>query len=180
MAKTKWYWYVARDDELMMDLDGQTLLEIALKRLNKPEYSIPVRRIYVGPSTSKDHYHMAVQLAPDGKYPLLWRLTLQLYLMDHVYRSVKNFTRALTEIPAPSLLISSHNWQITSTLNSGTFWRAPDALCLCPVQRHKSHEAIWTCPAHTKLRGERVQEKCICGRDPDVTKNCPVHGYRGK
>jgi hypothetical protein len=21
---------------------------------------------------------------------------------------------------------------------------------------------------------------CVCSRDPDVRKNCPVHGYRGK
>ena len=137
----------------MCDLDSQTLLEIALKRLANPELQIEKRSVFVARSGSEGHYHLIVRLV--SPRPLLWRMLFQLYLMDQVYRSVKNFDRALRNSPAPSLLISPENWKCNAvTLNSTRFWRNPDAICHCPQAKHKSPKAILTCPAHLRLRGK--------------------------
>ena len=152
--KQKWYWYAARADELMVDLDSQTLLEIALKRLAKPDIQFPpVKSVFLSKSFSEGHFHMTVLLKDD--YTAVRRMVLQLYLMDHVYRSVKNFMRVLDGSLSPCLLITPYNWRSSgASLNGKTkFWREPDALCHCPIQRHKSHKAILTCPAHIRLRG---------------------------
>lgn len=151
------YWYVAKNDELMCDLDSQTLLEIALKRLNDPRLPYPdlePRNVFLADSNSPGHYHMVVQIKKN--LPEMRRMIFQLYLMDHVYRSVKNLMRALDSKPAPSLLISPHNWLCSGVaLNSGKFWRNPDAVCHCHLSRHKSQEKIWECPAHLQLRGPK-------------------------
>jgi len=153
-SKQRWYWYVARADELMVDLDSQTLLEIALKRLANPDIELPpVQTLFVAKSFSEGHFHMVVRL--NGEYPAVRRMVFQLYLFDHVYRSVKNFTRLLDCSPAPCLLITPYNWQSSGSSINGKvrFWRQPDALCHCLIQRHKSPKAIVKCPAHIKLRG---------------------------
>jgi hypothetical protein len=146
----KWFWYVAREDELMCDLDSRTLLEIALKRLERSK-ELQVRSTFVAPSQNDEHYHMVIRLA----HPMLtlYRLTWELYFMSHVYRSVKNFFRALDGIPAPSLLISPCKWEIGAAIGQEGvgFWRKPDTACNC--ESHKNPEKILTCPAHIKLRG---------------------------
>lgn len=153
------YWYVARNDELMCDLDSQTLLEIAMKRLTAPATfeiypDLEPRNVFLADSNSAGHFHMVVQLKQN--MPAMRRMIYQLYLMDHVYRSVKNLTRALESKPAPSLLISPHNWLCNGVaLGSVKFWRSPDAICHCHLSRHKSQEKIWECPAHIQIRGKK-------------------------
>ena len=146
---SKWYWYAARSDELLIDLDSQTLLEIALKRLAKPELDIRASQMFLTESATKGHFHMAVRLRENVAE--VRRMLFQLYLMDHVYRSVKNFDRALNNVSAASLLISPHNWA-NGGLNRTKFWRSPDAICHCLLAKHKSHKAILSCPAHVTLR----------------------------
>lgn len=146
-----WYWYVAREDELMCDLDGGTLLSLALRRLQKPELPIEVREYLVTESTSDDHFHLTVRLA--SAVPSLYRMVYQLYLYDHTYRSVKNLMRVLQRVEAPSLLISPTNWLKVRPVH-GTFWRNPDAICQCELSIHKSQIKIQACPAHLKLRGQ--------------------------
>lgn len=173
-TKVKWFWYVAREDELMCDLDSRTLLEIALKRLErhsmdgdtcgewKDSENLNVHSIFVSPSQNPEHYHMVIRL----KKPMdtLYRLTWELYFMSHVYRSCKNFFRALEGVPAPSLLISPRQWHTEPRLGiiNGeeekgvwTFWRKSDAICVCPKENHKNPELILECPAHKKLRGTK-------------------------
>src|SRR5579863_7506867 len=100
----KWFWYVAKDDELMMDCDSRTTLEIAMKRLEKArgfeDYTdrkeLLIKEVFVSPSHSKEHFHFVIRL----KRPMsvLERMVWQLYFMDHVYRSVKNLFRVVDGI----------------------------------------------------------------------------------
>lgn len=152
MTTEKWFWYVARSDELMIDVDSQVLLEIALKRLAKPELPIKAKSMFVAESQSAGHFHFVVRLRRD--VPEFWRMLYQLYLMDHVYRSVKNFERCFNATPGASLLISPHNW-IHGGVNGQKFWRSPDAICHCLAAKHKSQKSILTCPAHVALRGRK-------------------------
>jgi hypothetical protein len=147
----KWYWYVARNDELMIDCDGAILLEIAQKRLERSGLS--VKGIFITPSFSEDHYHLVVRLSkPMGT---IERQVWQLFLMDHTYRSVNNLFRALAKIPAPCLLISpERKWLWTSPWKPGLsdrFWRQPDAICECK-EKHKGPN-LSGCKIGLKLRG---------------------------
>lgn len=155
---SRWYWYVAQDDELMMDLDGRVLLEIAESRIQRD--LVPkglVRYIYVTPSQNPDHFHFVVKLWKC--MPVMQRMVWQLYLMDHVYRSVKNMFRVLDGTPSPSLLVSPKDWHETPPAFNGehhcivTFWRQWDATCGCVS--HKDAKKIWDCPAHQRLRGKQ-------------------------
>ena len=151
----KWFWYVARADELMMDCDGHTLLEIAVKRLQRSRDQIDPLQIFVSSSYSTEHFHFIIRLR--RKMGALERQIWQLFLMDHTYRSVKNLFRVLHKIPSPSLLISPYEWDTRiAQLNPHgclRFWRKADAICWC--ESHKDPEKIWKCPAHIKLRGRR-------------------------
>lgn len=159
----KWYWYVARDDELMMDCDGRALLEIAIKRLERSRDRIGPHQIFTTHSNSPDHFHLVVRLG--RRMEVLERQVWQLFFMDHVYRSVKNLFRVIEGVPCPSLLISPERWLLSSEYNPPfpddgyhppTFWREPDATCRC--KSHKDPKKIWKCPAHKKLRGANPKE----------------------
>ena len=173
--KKFWFWYVAHDDELMIDCDGATLLQIAMKRLERAtrppdnrkglalERGLQVRGTWVAPSQSADHFHLCIRLAEP--MDVLERMVWQLYFFDHVFRSVKNLFRTLDGVSAPSLLISPTVWEwchdnaevsITSP-NGSLFWRTYDAVCDC--KNHKDRKKILTCPAHVHLRGVAEGEK---------------------
>ena len=139
----KWFWYVAREDELMMDLDGRAMLEIMQKRLERNTGRLQPRNLRVYSSHSKEHFHAVIRL----RKPMdaIERMVWQLFLMDHVYRSCKNLFRVLKGTPAPSLLISPNRWT--------HFWRDADATCGCSRDAHKDHKRILDCPAHFLLRG---------------------------
>lgn len=136
-----WHWYVAREDELMIDLDGEVLLEIARKRLDRSP--LEWRSAFVAGSSTDNHFHLVIRLKEE--MPALQRQVWQLFLMDHTYRSVNNLFRAIAGVPAPSLLIAPQRWNLQK------FWRPADAMCHC--KSHKNSEKIFDCPAHQKLRG---------------------------
>src|SRR5258708_20666393 len=69
------HWYVAQNDELMCDLDSRTLLEIAMKRLERVacfkngSYTSPaegrvlfVDSTFLSQSTNDEHYHLVIKL----------------------------------------------------------------------------------------------------------------------
>lgn len=160
--RTHWHWYAAQDDELMCDLDSRTLLEIALKRLERVGWfketpsNVPAKNpvlfvdsTFLSQSTNDEHYHLVIKL--EKPISVIHRLTWELFLMNHTYRTVQNLFRALDNIPAPSLLISPYNW----LEEPGKFWRSHDAVCFCEHGIHKNPRTIVKCPAHIKLRGEK-------------------------
>jgi hypothetical protein len=165
-----WHWYVAQPDELMIDCDARPLLEIAFKRLERiqggenlteqnSKSPFQVRSIFVTTSQRSDHYHLVIRLSRPMRE--IDRMVWQLYLMDHVYRSVKNLFRVIYKRPSPCLLISPHVWhqgqpaQINDQFIKflgWPFWRHYDATCNCTLDTHKDRVKIQSCPAHIKLR----------------------------
>lgn len=140
-----WFWYVAKNNELMVDCDGVQLLEIAQKRLARS--GLLVSDALVFPSQSESHFHLVVRL----REPMnsIERQVWQLFLMDHVYRSVNNLFRALNGTPSPSLLISPQPWN--------AFWREHDAICHCET-KHKG-PALSGCTVGASLRGNSEAEQ---------------------
>lgn len=153
----RWHWYVARPDELLIDCDSSTLLQIAMKKLADTsrihsEPALQVKSIFVANSNKEGHFHVCILL--QQPLDVIRLMTWQLYLMDDVNRSVQNFFRAVNNIPAPSLVISPFNWLDDGVaLNGGKFWRSHDAVCFCNSAIHKRSESIRLCPAHQALRG---------------------------
>lgn len=150
----KWFWYVAKPDELMVDLDGAILLAISQKRLER--CGLPVLKTFISPSNSDDHFHLVVKL----RYPMevIERQIWQLYLMDHVYRSVNNLFRAHSGTKGASLLIAPIRW-CCSGISQSDFWREPDGICTCK-EKH-SGPTFGGCKIGAKLRGndDRRNEK---------------------
>ena len=134
-----WFWYVARNNELMVDCDGVQLLEIAQKRLARS--GLPVDTSVIFPSQNESHFHLVIKLTEPMN--AIERQVWQLFLMDHVYRSVNNLFRALNGTPSPCLLISPRYWD--------RFWRAPDAICHCEM-KHKG-PTLSGCEVGARLRG---------------------------
>lgn len=155
----KWFWYVARPDELLIDCDSKTLLDLFFRRLERvnPDlpYDLDVKQIFVAESAKENHFHIAVQL--EKGIPAIHRAIWQLYLMDDVYRTVNNLWRSILHTDdSPILIISPKNWLCSGVaVNSGKFWRNPDAVCICEREIHKNPKTIWNCPAHLRLRGPR-------------------------
>lgn len=150
----KWFWYVAREDELMIDCDGAILLEIAQKRIARS--GLLIKKTFIVPSSSEDHFHLVVKLSES--MGAVERQIWQLFFMDHVYRSVNNLFRALAKTPAPCLLISPHDWKKISeenptshSMSQTLFWRCPDAICNCEG-KHKGPN-LSGCGIGLKLRG---------------------------
>jgi len=152
-----WHWYVARENELLIDCDSRTLLQIAMKRLEdtqrirEAEIPLEVERTFVAPSNNPDHFHFAV-LVKNKLSPIV-QMTWQLFLMDDVNRSVHNLFRVVNLYKAPSLLISPHNWLTDNRYETNSFWRSHDAVCQCDSRVHKNKDTILQCPAHIRLRG---------------------------
>jgi hypothetical protein len=160
MSLQRWFWYVARENELMIDCDSKALLEIAMKRLQDTtrigiEEPLSVKDIFLAPSKNSEHFHITVRL--NESIDPIRRAIWQLFLFDDVTRSTHNLFRAVNNIPAPSLLISPYNWLNLSTLATVKFWRSHDAVCTCSPLRHKSAKAILECPAHILLRGTKCE-----------------------
>jgi|SRR5208283_1939372 len=140
----KWFWYVARNDELMIDCDGLALVQMALRRLERS--NLQFIKTFVNPSVSPDHFHLVIKLAEN--MPPMERQIWQLYFMDHVYRSVNNLFRVLYSVKSPCLLISHQKWV-------EPFWRPPDMICGCK-EKHSTLGKMKKCKTARMLRGQHV------------------------
>ena len=144
------HWYVARSNELMVDLDHKipdqppTLLTSARGRLNGSILAgkLDVQDVWLYPSDHPKHYHMVIRLVRD--MPTDQRLTWEFYFRNDAFRTLNNFMRLqLSGISNPSLLITSQPYK--------GFYRLPDDICHCPLKH--SQEVMATCPAAERIRG---------------------------
>jgi hypothetical protein len=159
-----WTWYVARDDELMLDIDGKAsgsnlgpmrvrldaALRSGLLKLRGP--------VFVYRSKTAHHYHVILRLA--GPMEPARRFTWEMQLRSDAYRGRCNLIRALDGVPAPGLLIAPGPWP--------EFYRPADATCFCPGKH--DFETLKTCPAAEKLRGKDHAARGYFGRLPAGTR----------
>lgn len=141
-----WFWYVTRDDELMLDIDG-TVAGSALGptriRLEAAIDSgkLAVSAAWIYRSGTNGHFHVILKMARE--MPSIHRYVWEMQLRGDLYRGRCNIMRWVEYVPAPSLLISPRPWR--------SFPREPDAACECNGKH--TFEAMGKCPAHLQLRG---------------------------
>lgn len=135
-----YHWYIARPDELFIDLDNSTeevkRLKLCIARLRgaKQSGALDWDQYFPYQSENKLHYHMMVRLkAPMSPHDrLLWESR---FCDDH-YRFCMNFARLQAGGNSWSLLISP--------VERRSYPRKADYTCHCPT-KHK-REVMRDCP----------------------------------
>jgi hypothetical protein len=138
-------WYVAHNDELLIDLDeymrptktGCPWGEAFFRRRLRDAMAagkLKVEEVWLVNSTSEKHYHAIVRIEPSwGKTEYIdtprWsptdveRLVWQLHLGSDLYRGRADLMRLARNVYGPSLLIRHEKIE--------NFYREPDAICDC-------------------------------------------------
>lgn len=146
------YWYVARPNELFLDIDNVSRsIKHAKSRLQgaiecgKLDVAYVVQR----PSKSKNHIHVIITLNKmmDDIESAVWEVILH----SDIYRGCCNVMRGILRSKSPRILISPHGdfgW------NQGEYFadRFPQGSCKC-TGKH-SAKVMNTCPMAIHLRGE--------------------------
>ena len=151
------YWYIAHDDELLIDLDeymrptktgcpwGEAFFRRRLRDAMASNKLI-VESVWLMNSSSEKHYHAIVHLRCNMKP--IERLIWQMHLGSDLYRSRADLMRLARGIDYPSLLIA--NEPIPK------FYRGPDFTCFC-TNKHKTEEQVELgakcCPVWSRVRG---------------------------
>ena len=145
-------WYLAHDDELLIDLDNATRptksggpwIEMFFRRRLRDAISdgkLDVIGVWLDRSSSPKHYHAAVRLR--GAIPVFERLTWQLHLGSDLYRGRADLMRAARGFPAPSLLIRTDPFR--------DYYREPDRVCSCTEKHDTANPPA--CDVWRELRG---------------------------
>jgi hypothetical protein len=151
-----WYWYLKRNDELLLDIDhperkvkdGNWYEEIFQRRLYDAiaAEKLKIVDIVVAPSNTSVHLHVAIKL--ESKLSELEGLIWQLHLGSDLYRAKADLMRNARRIKPASLLIRSTPF--------ANFWRSYDATCRCK-DKHSTEQQVALgsrcCKTWLKYRG---------------------------
>lgn len=141
-----WSWYVARNTELMLDLDGTAPGASSLGptriRLEAARAILDPEAAYIYRSGTRGHFHVVLVLREpmEAAERFVWEMQLR----GDLYRGRCNIMRSLRFHPSPALLIAPRDWT--------GFYRAPDDRCVCPGKH--DFQTFVKCPAAVRLRGE--------------------------
>lgn len=141
-----WHWYVARSNELLIDLDhpaGGPLRRLhhfdARLRGAIHEKRLEVINYWIWHSTTPWHYQAAVRLSEPMED--LSRRMWEMRLADDGARALMNLARLVKQGDSKSLLISNRR--------RSDYWREPDYFCRCEG-KHKP-DVMLTCPVNDRL-----------------------------
>ena len=139
-----WYWYIARRNELFLDIDQpDRVINHLRRRLQGAIESgkLDVRCVYRQRSQSGNREHIIVTL--NRELSDIERYVWEIVLRSDLYRGCNNIMRALHRVGAPDVFISRQD---------SYFFRPPDATCNCRG-KHKSN-VMEHCPVAIKYRGK--------------------------
>lgn len=147
-----WFWYVAREDEIMLDVDGVayggSILGASRVRLEAAMKAglLKIKDAYIYRSATRGHYHIVLQL--DAPMPAYQRCAWEMQLRSDIYRGRCNLMRLALGVRSPSLLIAPKRW--------AAFYREPDESCTCADKHDMTVMA--ECPAALALRGAAAKD----------------------
>lgn len=160
-------WYIARENELLLDIDGGnqrlsqsdgTKLEMFFRRRLRDavlDRLIKVDHIWIEPSITPGNFHVFVRLS--GPMTLQRRLIWQSWLGSDLYRARADLMRADLSHLFPSLLI----------LPKEIGYRKPDAVCGCSTKHDLNGVAdLGFCETWKRFRGPSPWECFGAPRTP--------------
>lgn len=146
------YWYVARPNELFLDIDNVSRsIKHAKARLQGAIEckKLDVLHVMERESKTTNHLHAIVTLA--NPITDIERYAWEVILHGDIYRACSNIMRSIHGIPSPDILISPWPY-FEPNLEHPKFWRRyTDAICKCDG-KHKKY-LMEICVAAKKLRG---------------------------
>jgi hypothetical protein len=142
------YWYVAKNDEVFIDLDGDkpNRLVTVLARIRglMEANSFAIKEVWMFPSRADNHFHIVLKLEVETSLEV--RTALQLYCFSDIFRTCNNLIRRHFKVSAPDILISSLNWR-----KNFHFYRTFNYSCGCS-EKH-DHRVMRSCAAALSARG---------------------------
>lgn len=151
------YWYVARPNELFLDIDNAARsLKHAKSRLQGAIEcgKLDVAYVMQRPSKSKNHIHVIVTTNRDYLGPM--KYAWEILLHGDIYRACANIARWHFSVPATDVLISTKShFERCKQLTCATHFpckRIHDDICDCKSKHNAA--TMETCPAAIRLRGE--------------------------
>lgn len=136
-----WFWYVAKDDELFVDIDRykESIQHIRRRLQGAIEHEkLDVDYVHLTKSLTKNHAHMVVVL--NELLPPTQKFAWEMLLHGDIYRAACNIMRDSFCIKSPDILITKE-----------LLHRKPDAECNC-TQKH-TRSIMGKCEAAIFLRG---------------------------
>lgn len=155
------YWYVARPNELFLDIDNASRsLKHAKARLQGAIEcgKLDVAYVMQRPSKSQDHIHAIVTLneMDDKILGLPEQFVWEIILHGDLYRGCCTLMRYMNNIPAQSILISPFAYFSNDEpypFAAGT-WNKRHANDSCSCNSKHNAATMQNCPAAIRLRGE--------------------------
>jgi len=186
--KIRWYWYVAKPNEIFLDLDSGPSITRALSVLRRalsvtpsaktPLNKLDIESVWLYPSVEPKHAHLIVVLKDAMEFyrRVAWSLWMggdQLraaYVMEREARvSWEGFLPSVCTFGNPSELLA---------VRKAYGWRTPDATCGCKA-KHKPKPVTDRCPALMEILGEHRSDDYF-PRNRDKVRRPPVRFAWGK
>lgn len=151
------YWYVARPNELFLDIDNAARsLKHARARLQGAIECGKLRVNYVSIRESKttNHIHCIVTLFDE--LPEIQREVWAVILHSDIYRGCASIMRSCFAVPNPDILISSFAYFSSDEpypFAAGT-WNKRNANDSCSCNSKHNAATMQNCPAAIRLRGD--------------------------
>jgi len=142
--KAQWHWYVARRNEIFLDLDSPAKASRAVAKLRRTlrREMLPIQAVYFYRSLSKGKYHMILRLnrVMSAEERALWAM----WLGSDIIRGLYTLERLRRGIRAADLLIVAYPY---------VEFRQRDYSCQCKG-KHKPRRITDHCPIMRRLHGE--------------------------
>jgi hypothetical protein len=160
----KWFWYIGKENELLIDLDSELRLWNWKEKMrrNVVRGFLKVENVYLARSVSPGHYHVIVTLAEpmEPLRRLLWECELQSDLQRMKY----SWMRLLQGLDAPDLLIADRPYPN---------FRPPDYECFC-AEKHKPRRITKHCPILRLLHGDQAGAEYFAIRRDRIKRDKPL------
>jgi hypothetical protein len=137
------YWYVARSNELLIDMDKpeRSCLHFLRRLGGALEYKkFALQRMEIHHSSSGSHLHILLTLENHFMCEVE-RVVWSIVLHSDIYRGCSTIMRLIHGVDAADLLITPFKFE-----------RQPDDVCEC-IGKHDA-ETMKNCPAGIRLRGD--------------------------
>jgi len=184
MRRNRWFWYVARRNEIFLDLDSGRSITRALSVLRRalrvrpnaktPINKLDVESVWLYPSSARNHAHLIIVL----KNPMAFhqRIAWSLWMGGDQLRAayVMERERVMRFPPYPETFSGSELLAVRMPYG----FRSPDSMCMCK-EKHKPKWVTEACPALKEILGDHRSDDYF-PRNRDKVRRPPVRFAWGK